>query len=218
MLELSGPRTRTPDRRRRTITVAAVLGVVALAAGGGSADPLDATATSSAATTTTGPDSPYPDSIVVLGHSGATGANSDNRGLDVKANSWATGTNPEVNSIYLRVLELNPNVAGHNVNLALDGSEVDDLLRQAASALELYPLPELFLIQTVDNDVRCDETDEANHQPFHDTLVDVLEMITTGAPDAQVFREQPTRLGAELRGRDQGHPIGLACPGRGRAV
>lgn len=121
MLELSGPRTRTPDRRRRTLTVAAVLGVVALVTACGSADPLDATPTSSVATTTTGPDSPYPDSIVVLGHSGATGANSDNRGLDVKANSWATGTNPEVNSIYLRVLELNPNVEGHNVNVALDG-------------------------------------------------------------------------------------------------
>jgi hypothetical protein len=91
------------------------------------------TSSSSAATAPDETDSPYPDSIVVLGHSGATGANSDNRGVDVKANSWATGTNPEVESIYLRVLALNPAVEGNNTNLA------------------------------------------------------VLDMITTGAPDATVF-------------------------------
>jgi hypothetical protein len=47
----------------------------------------------------------YPSSIPVLGHSGATGWNSDpeRRYSDATQNSWATGTNPAVNSIYLRI-------------------------------------------------------------------------------------------------------------------
>jgi lysophospholipase L1-like esterase len=131
-------------------------------------------------------DSPYPDSIVVLGHSGATGANSDDRGVDVKANSWATGTNPTVNSIYLRVLDLNPAIEDHNTNLAQDGSKVDDLLHQAGSALELDPLPELFLIQSVDNDVHC-ALDTDSLAAYGATLTSVLEMIATGAPEATIF-------------------------------
>ena len=40
----------------------------------------------------------YPNSIVVLGHSGATGYDSDPKApeTDATQNSWATGDNPEI--------------------------------------------------------------------------------------------------------------------------
>jgi hypothetical protein len=160
-----------------------------VAAGCGSpAEPSGSGSTTPGGTSTPaeGTDSPYPDSIVVLGHSGATGANSDDEGWDVRANSWATGTNPEVDSIYLRVLALNPAVEGNNTNLAQDGSNVDDLLGQAESAFEIEPRPELFLIQSVDNDTHC-ELDADSLETYGATLSSVLEMITTGAPDATIF-------------------------------
>ena len=53
----------------------------------------------------------YPNSIAVLGHSGATGESSDpNKPLHYEAreNSWATGTNPAVKSLYLRLLSREP--------------------------------------------------------------------------------------------------------------
>ena len=163
------------------------LGLGCLSVGcGSSPEPADSEPSTTSEATAPETDSPYPDSIAVLGHSGATGANSDNRGVDVKPNSWATGTNPEVQSIYLRVLALNPAVEGHNTNLAKDGSTVDDLLRQADLALDLDPLPELFLIQTVDNDLEC-ALSEASVESFGATLVSALDKITTGAPDAEVF-------------------------------
>ena len=61
----------------------------------------------------------YPDSITVLGHSGSTGENSDpdQPGVEVRENSWATGTNPEVDSLYLRILEHNPAIEGHAIAL-----------------------------------------------------------------------------------------------------
>ena len=118
----------------------------------------------------------YPNSIVVLGHSGATGYDSDPKApeTDATQNSWAIGDNPEIRSIDLRLLALNPAVRGHNTNLAVDGTGVGELAGQADKALATKPLPELFLIQSVDNDMRCDGTDADNYAPFAATLTEVL--------------------------------------------
>ena len=52
----------------------------------------------------------YPDSVVVIGHSGATGYNADptRRDEDATENAWATGTNPDVDSVCQRILAANP--------------------------------------------------------------------------------------------------------------
>ncbi len=44
-----------------------------------------------------------------------------------------------------------------------------------------------MLVQSIDNDIRCDGTDEANYEPFRTRLVEVMDILTTGLPDAQVF-------------------------------
>jgi hypothetical protein len=131
----------------------------------------------------------YPNAIAVLGHSGATGYDSDPRApeTDARQNSWATGDNPEVNSIYLRLLALNPAVRGHNTNLAVAGTGVDELAGQADQALATKPIPELFLIQNVDNDIRCDGTDVDNYAPFAATLTQVLNKLTSAAPKAMIL-------------------------------
>jgi hypothetical protein len=84
-------------------------------------------------------------SIAIIGHSGATGYNTDphDPSRDATENSWATGTNPAVDSIYLRLLARNPAIRGHNVNLARDGADVEDLLRQARLLVTEKPLPDL---------------------------------------------------------------------------
>ena len=64
---------------------------------------------------------------------------------------------------------------------------VDELLGQADQALAANPLPELFLIQSVDNDIHCDGTNAANYAPFAATLTDVLKKITSGAPKAKIL-------------------------------
>ena len=131
----------------------------------------------------------WPNSIVVLGHSGATGQDSDpaRPGMDVPENSWATGSNPKVDSIYLRILAHNPAVKGHAVNLAKDGATVDDLMAQAREALALNPLPDLFLIQTIDNDIHCDGTDPQNYAEFGARLTSTLRVIATADPGARIF-------------------------------
>jgi hypothetical protein len=139
--------------------------------------------------TTVTPSTTYPNAIVVLGHSGTTGANSDAQApdTDVNSNSWATGDNPDVQSIYLRLLTLNPAVRGHSTNLGLDGSDVDDLKSQVDRALALTPLPDLFMIQEVDNDMQCNGTDADNYPVFAQTLSADLAAIVARAPHATIL-------------------------------
>ncbi len=130
----------------------------------------------------------WPTSIVVLGHSGATGWNSDpsKPQQDALENSWATGTNPDVDSIYLRALANSPALEGHNFNVARSGSDVSELPSQVRVALEQDPLPDLFIIQTVDNDIRCDGSDEDNIPVYGEKMDEVLASINAGAPEADI--------------------------------
>jgi hypothetical protein len=129
------------------------------------------------------------DSIVVLGHSGTTGYNSDptQPDTDVLENSWATGTNPKVNSIYRRLLATHPALQGHTTSLGVDGSTVDDLAAQVDTMLGLDPMPDVVIIQTIDNDMQCDGTDRANAKTFGHTLSQALTTIFDRDRYAQVF-------------------------------
>jgi hypothetical protein len=130
----------------------------------------------------------YPDSIAVVGHSGATGYDSDPRQprTDIYANSWATGTNPAVNSVYLRILAKNPRIKGHNVNLAEDGATTLELLEQARHAVKLKPKPGLLLIQIGDNDIICPAT-KTYLSGFRRALARSLRVLARGAPKSRMF-------------------------------
>src|SRR5215210_194679 len=126
----------------------------------------------------------YPNSIVVIGHSGATGYDSDPLRSRWSHNSWVTGDNPAVQSLYQRILAHNPGIRGNNVNLAINGSKVDSLLLQARKAATLKPAPELIVIQSIDNDITCDDI---GYKRFAPALARVLDALEKGAPDARVF-------------------------------
>jgi lysophospholipase L1-like esterase len=73
-----------------------------------------------------------PASIAALGASADTGFATAGAFDEAPANSWVTGTNPGVRSIYLRLRELNPAIAGHAYNEAEPGSGMSELAAQAA--------------------------------------------------------------------------------------
>jgi hypothetical protein len=130
----------------------------------------------------------YPNSIAVLGHSNATGEDSDPAQPHVilRANSWATGTNPAVDSVYLRILAKNPAIKDHNFNLAQPGATVDDLLLQAQQAVALKPTPGLFLVQIMDNDIVCPATSR-DYATFRSKLITALGVLAHGAPHSRIF-------------------------------
>jgi hypothetical protein len=126
--------------------------------------------------------------MVVIGHSGATGEDSDpaQPHVEIRTNSWATGTNPAVRSVYQRILAKNPAIRGHSFNLDQGGANVDQLLVQAQNAVQLKPKPQLVLIQTIDSDIVC-PANPADYATYRSKLVHVLQVLARGLPRAKVF-------------------------------
>jgi hypothetical protein len=177
------------ERRRLRIAIVSVVVALGCAAVGGEALGLRERAQAT-----------YPNSIAVLGHSGATGENSDpNRpGAIVRANSWATGTNPAVNSLYLRILAKNPKIKGRRFNLAQGGATVDDLVRQAGRAVSLKPKPQLVVIQIMDNDIVCPVT-RRDLTSFRSTFVSGAQAAGARRAEIALLRREPVRQPWDLR-------------------
>jgi hypothetical protein len=95
----------------------------------------------------------------------------------------ATGTNPEVQSLYLAE---NPAIEGHNVNLAHGSATVGDLVVQAGQAVDLDPVPDLVVIQIMDADMVCPAKD-SDYASFRATFEEALATLTEGVPDADIF-------------------------------
>jgi hypothetical protein len=110
----------------------------------------------------------------------------------VPENSWATGTNPAVNSIYSRLLALNPAIKGHNMNFsvsdnALDaaGHELDDFDREVHQALHQGVKPDLVLIQVIDRAMKCDGTTERDFAGYGSRFSELLDALAKGMPNAK---------------------------------
>jgi hypothetical protein len=165
------------SRRTMDILALALLGILAALAVGTVARDAGAKAPRGIGTSTD-----YPNSLVVIGHSGATGYDSDTDRSRWSHNSWVTGDNPAVKSLYLRILEHNPAIKGNNFNLAINGSKVDSLLLQARRALTRKP--DLVVIQSIDNDITCDDI---GYKQFGPAFARVLDVLAAGAPEARIF-------------------------------
>jgi hypothetical protein len=105
---------------------------------------------------------------------------------DAPANSWATGVNPLVKSVYSRILAVNPAIEGHDVNLAQDEAKAKDLVTQARKAVALTPKPELVMIE-IEGEVKCDGSDESRWAGFRTDINSALDTLTKGLPNAKIF-------------------------------
>lgn len=130
----------------------------------------------------------YPSSMVVLGGSDAVGHGADaaHPYAMTQADSWATGTNTAVNSIYLRLLAVNPAIKGHNFSVARDEVGIDDLAGQVNRAVHLVPRPQLVLVQFW-GDIRCDGQDEGRVTQFGAEIGNALGKLSKGLPDARIL-------------------------------
>jgi hypothetical protein len=138
----------------------------------------------------------YPSSIAVLGTATANAWQTDpaHPFETVPENSWATGTSPAVNSIYSRLLALNPAIKGHNMNFsvsdnALDsaGHELYDFDREVHQALHAGVKPDLVLVQVIDRALKCDGTTERDFAGYGSRFSELLGELVKGMPNARIF-------------------------------
>jgi hypothetical protein len=122
--------------------------------------------------------------IIALGHSGLTGENSDPQrpGEPALKNSWATGTNQAVDSIYQRLVAVRPVFRGHAVNEAFGGATAATLVGQATKALRVDPNPQLVVIEIIGTDIRCQGGNSMHYPVFGRQVKAALELIVRKAP------------------------------------
>jgi hypothetical protein len=126
----------------------------------------------------------HPVGIIAMGHSGLTGEGAGPGFEPVAADSWATGTDPDVDSVYLRMVAALPATEGHVSNTATGGASANTLTPQVRSALAMVPAPALAIIQTVDNDIQCDA---ANVKAVGSSVADALSEIHNGSPNTKIL-------------------------------
>src|ERR671934_118999 len=82
----------------------------------------------------------WPSRMAVAGDSISTGYGSDTtNGFNDPLHAWATGTDANVNSHYLRILAMNAAISGHNANCANPGARMADLVSQVACVNSQHP-------------------------------------------------------------------------------
>jgi hypothetical protein len=175
--------------RPRVYAVLAVcLAVLTAASCGSSAGPASAATTTAPPSGTTSASHPLR-GIIALGHSALTGENSDpqNLGNPAPQNSWATGTNPAVDSIYQRLAAVDPATRGHAVNEAAGGAPAATLVGQATQALGVVPNPRLVIIEIIGTDILCDGSDSSNYPVFGQQVKAALNLIAKQAPHATIL-------------------------------
>jgi hypothetical protein len=131
---------QSPSTTRRLAVAAALIPLIALVGcGDGDSNDEASSTADNGATTTAAVEAPV--GVIAIGHSGLTGENSDpsRPGQEAQQNSWATGTNAEVNSIYRRLIAVRPETEGHVANTAQGGAPASLLSGQAQAALGSVP-------------------------------------------------------------------------------
>jgi hypothetical protein len=179
---------QSPSTTRRFAVAAALVPLIALVGcgDGDSNDEASGTADNRATTTAA---VETPSGVIAIGHSGLTGENSDpNRpGQEARENSWATGTNPEVDSIYQRLIAVRPETEGHVANTAQAGAPAALLAGQAEAALAQVPAPALVIIQTIDGDITCDGIVADNVAEFGASVAEALDVIQATSPSSRIL-------------------------------
>ena len=128
-----------------------------------------------------------PNSMAALGNSITRGYNSGPLPYqDNPTYSWSTGTNPNVRSHYLRILEAKPAIAGKNFNDARSGAKMADLAGQAAVANAQRV--DYITILIGGNDV-CASSESAMTPvaTFRDQFQTAMNELAAGSPKAKVY-------------------------------
>lgn len=149
--------------------------------------PVDASVPSRPSTTPAGAEQPR--GVIAFGHSSLTGlsADADRPQENSPESSWATGTNPAVDSVYLRLVRVRPETKGAVANTAQNGAESSTLPAQAKAALGQVPFPALAIVQTIDNDIRCDGSDDAHLPEFRASVRAAIEVVHTASPKTAIL-------------------------------
>jgi lysophospholipase L1-like esterase len=128
---------------------------------------------------------PPPNSMAALGDSITRAFNACGWYVDCPNRSFSTGGSTLVNSHYLRILAVNPAIAGNNHNDGRSGAKASDMPGQASAAVSQHVQYVTMLIGAND---ACTSS-ESTMTPvatYRASIDNALAILQTGLPDARV--------------------------------
>jgi lysophospholipase L1-like esterase len=128
-----------------------------------------------------------PASIAALGDSFNTGFDAGTRRGDSPALSWSTGDDSKVESVYLRLLAVNPAARNHRYLEAKDGSKIGDLARQMSLAADHHA--QLITVQSGGNDICSAKDPDHATSPtvFRAEFQSAIDVLRTRLPNARLL-------------------------------
>jgi lysophospholipase L1-like esterase len=128
-----------------------------------------------------------PSSIAALGDSFNTGFDAGSRRGDSPSLSWSTGDDSKVESVYLRLLAVNPAARNHRYLEAKDGSKIGDLARQMSLAADHHA--QLITVQSGGNDICSAKDPDHATAPgvFRDEFEQAIDVLRTRLPNARLL-------------------------------
>ncbi len=132
-------------------------------------------------------DLPVPSSMAAVGDSITQAASSaGSLGSDAPQNSWSTGTSTTVNSHFLRLRALNPQLVAHNRSVS--GAKVADLNAQMQSVAAIAPDPGYLTVLIGGNDVCTDTAAQMTSvADFRARFATAMQTITSQSPGTAIY-------------------------------
>jgi lysophospholipase L1-like esterase len=150
-----------------------------------------------------------PASIAALGDSFNTGFDAGTTRGDSPSLSWSTGTDPKVDSLFLRLQDLFPGERHYLV--ARDGSKIGDIARQMAVAADHHA--QLITVQSGGNDICSAKDPDHATSPvvFRSEFTQAIEIMRRRLPNARLLLTSITDEGRWNDGSAQ-------VPGNGKKL
>ena len=105
---------------------------------------------------------------------------------DNPAGSWSTGTDPSVNSHYLRLLALNPKIRGKSYNDARSGAKMGELATQMGTVVAQRA--DYVTVEMGGNDICApNEASMTSVADYGAQFRAGLDRVTSGLPNVKVF-------------------------------
>jgi PKD repeat protein len=132
-------------------------------------------------------DPPVPSSMAAVGDSISQAASTGGTlGADAPQNSWSTGTSTTVNSHFLRLRTLNPQLTAHNRSVS--GAKVADLNAQMQNVVALQPDPGYLTVLIGGNDLCTDTVAQMTSvTDFRTRFATAMATITSQSPGTWVY-------------------------------
>ena len=129
----------------------------------------------------------YPNSMASTGDSITRAFNTGSDPfLDAPSNSWSTGTNSTVQSMYLRILAQNPAISGQNYNMARTGAKVADL-PDMVSAINWLQVDYVTILIGANDVCTSNESSMTSVDAFRASFQTSLQRLASGTPKARIY-------------------------------